>query len=309
MRAIAGVSYAFVVIALGCSQDAALSSRAPGSTAPTDAGIAKQDSAPPSDTLEIEPESRRVKTNTGTEPKFVFRLGVKYGASEQYHALLSERARFVAADGSVTTATIATLEVKYGEPGLGHRVSLSPAAKLHPATWYRLVIQEDSKLVVRAVTGSGASSNPWDLAFFTSSAPHLTSAEWSPKNSSVLRLEFSEPLELSTIAVGKLASQGGSSISKCILIGAACAPAATTVASDVAVVQLTKALSANQPAAVLLDNGVMGAGQSVADGAKTAAYDTESTSAGLVTTIGPSEWTECQAQNAKCWAWAGNAVQ
>ncbi|MBE7481896.1 MAG: hypothetical protein HS104_18195 [Polyangiaceae bacterium] len=265
------------------------------------------DSAPAWETLELEPESHYVRTNTGSEPKFVFRIAVKYGPSEPYHPLLTQRARFIASDGAVTPATISAVEVKYGEPGLGHRVAVVPATPLAPSRWYRLEIHEDTKLAVRAQPGTGAAASPWSLAFFTSSAPHLTSTEWTAKSPSVLRLEFSEPLELGTVSANKLASQNGVAISKCILIGSMCVSSTATVASDVVVVQLTKGFDIKQPAAVLLEKAAMGAGQNVEDGSKSAAYDSESTSAGLVTTIGVADWTECQAGNAKCWAWHGAA--
>ena len=283
------------------------SSSAPPAPPKSEGGVAN--SMPASKQLEIEPQTITVKTNAGSEPQFVFRIALKYGPSEPYHGLLSERATFVGPDGKPTPATVVGLEVKYGEPGLGYQIAIVPAAKLVPGKWYRLEIQEDTKLAVRSLAPSGAGSNPWSLAFFTSSAPHLTRSEWSAKNPTVLRLEFSEPLELATVAVGKLANQAGGQLATCILIGGVCASTPTSAAADVVDVQLSKPPDMTQPVAVVLGNSVMGAGQSVADGAKAAAYDSELTSEGIATTIASSDWKACQTGAAECWAWHGGAAK
>lgn len=273
---------------------------------PGSGGGGTADSAPAPETLEVEPETVIVKTNTGSEPQFVFRIALKYGPSEPYHTLLGERAKFVGSDGTTTPASITALEVKYGEPGLGDRIGIVPASKLAPGQWYSLEIQEDSKLAVRSLGSSGADSNPWRLAFFTSSAPHLTRSQWSPKDVTILRLEFSEMLDLGTVAVHKLVSQGGVPISKCVLIGGTCTLTTPTLVAGVVHVQLTTVPDTNQPVTVLLGNGVMGEGQTVAEGSKTATYYSELTTEGLVTSV---DWKDCQPGNAKCWTWHGGPLK
>jgi hypothetical protein len=121
----------------------------------------------------------------------------------------------------------------------------------------------------------------------------------------VVLLQFSEPLEYSSVTLPGLVKEKGTSISSCLLLGTSCASANDTVAMNVLNVQLTKSLNTSEAIDVGLGPNTKGAAKTVGSASDAAGYGPEMTSSGLSTAIEKDSWASCQLGAAKCWKWQG----
>jgi hypothetical protein len=118
------------------------------------------------------------------------------------------------------------------------------------------------------------------------------------KNSTILYVTFSEPVDLAQVDGANFVRISGQSASLCILRGDKCADPKEQFISLDAHVRLSVPFSP-EDVDIVLGGAVMGSGRTVAEGA--AAANLPITNGALVVKITENSWESCENDQTYCW--------
>lgn len=153
---------------------------------------------------------------SNVDPGGRFTFGHTLPLTDAFVSALKTETYFLSGDGTKTPSNVEAAAPKSAaDPPSLQLVATQPLA---PDTWHWLVIDQSG-----AIRVAGAEDGLWATHFFTGSAPRVIRVEASlAKNTDLLNVRFSEPVDVAKIAASAFVQLEGSPVGSCLLRGTDC---------------------------------------------------------------------------------------